>query len=1495
LTALTKSFTPWTFSHSTLQHQLGRRRPPPLLVSYHHLVLGIDFRPATTLRQRTLRLSFLNHRCSHASVRSLPASSHHSSEDRFHSAFAVALLAWSLHFVSFSNTDTYFTSLDLISCLIHPSSSFLPRKYFNRIVCHSSLTQANQLRCAAHLLHWHRLHSSREEKRRASPSSPNQMTNLYKATMNRMFTRKKAKPAKAEPKIELDLSVALPATENFRTSLLMPNLSARFSMLREQDDPTTKIGKAVDDSVLAPTRQSRLYDFQSPYGLDDIAEVASIRSSIRPPFAREGRTNSYASDGGYNTDDDSSHNGSVMSRARPGEGNVLFGGRQKIYKIAGDGLKGRTLYEDDVGATSFQKYRQSERDREEAERLQELKDIRNGKGEYASPTKGSSSVNGSLTRQTSSSTTTSALDSRASTAATSINSQGTPTIPSAPANALSAFNFSTPTAAAAPGLDRSATKRRLYEQGLDRDIQDQQSQQITRLNSIAKGRGALTGGRTTPDMFHSRPSQDRLHRPGMNIFRSNSPTSPPNASSPINAHSGMNGLTEVNGTGANGVNGSGHADNVQASESNSPISSPIGEPNALASALNPNDRGKATAMGVFNKPKQFNEQQFLERQQTLRKGRETPLGSLHEGLGDSPKESEEIDRDQMEERRGLASSPFTGDNRSRSTSRGPTNRSRSDSSAQKYEPAIVPSAPVQHAGVSAFQRAAMQMKAINAGPLPAKEAPKVPKNNRFAFHDDSESDYEQDEPVTAPQISQPVRLPTIPMPSGGHAAMPPQHEHPALREHPAFRSPKLPEIEMPKEEITNSVSGFDFGQPKFSNDFEAQSPTLGSASGGLSGMVRQHLRQGSDTSHYSVAQPSQSDVFPAALQTRNLSNGVENNAMNTPAHSSYSHSNPWDLEDFDEYGVDNNSPVSPLESMNNTPRRDGGRPSHENTDYRRQVLSKTSETARETPWQEEMRKKSHARGGSSETQQEQDAFTSEIAARQKAIQEKLKARAESDSRSSSPGPSKAVPFMGGLGTLRMKTSRESSQVRDPNAKLAKFPGLNGSSINPSGHTPSPPASAINDRPSYDRWKSDRSDQSARSDPRQRSRSRAETSHSREPMQAFPSYSNGISNAMTSQSSSRPATGRESDERMRSRANSNVNSTRSRSNSEHSANGRSRSRSGRYRDDLAEAMAVGNSSRTTMFPEATPAIPEQYATDFPAQTPAPDHPIPAIPLSLKESNALRLQQIANREADHRPVDRQIENRQLEPRQVDPNTFEQKGLWPPPIPSANGIGLPSPRPSPGFAPAGPAYSPALSQGISPRPSPGIGPMSPGLMSTGRGSPFTGNPTPPVSASSTPVAPSFPTGNPNVLSAATFGRRATNRKMSIKKTEISEPILISTTSVIDTVDLPPGASLMNGMDDVPPVPAFNPRRKRFGFGRELDTPEPPFMSSQYNSLSADERERQPRSKHRLRKSSSDGAKIGLHIRAQQQGLAMQSTPTLPHKLSPPRNRNAVEGGMF
>lgn len=66
----------------------------------------------------------------------------------------------------------------------------------------------------------------------------------------------------------------------------------------------------------------------------------------------------------------------------------------------------------------------------------------------------------------------------------------------------------------------------------------------------------------------------------------------------------------------------------------SPPMSPVQDPTFLAS-LEPNDLGKATASGAFNKPsKQYSEQQYLQRQLQLQQGRESP--SLTRPFSPSP-------------------------------------------------------------------------------------------------------------------------------------------------------------------------------------------------------------------------------------------------------------------------------------------------------------------------------------------------------------------------------------------------------------------------------------------------------------------------------------------------------------------------------------------------------------------------------------------------------------------------------------------------------------------------------------------------------------------------------------------------------------------------------------------------------------------------------------------------------------------------------------------
>jgi hypothetical protein len=125
------------------------------------------------------------------------------------------------------------------------------------------------------------------------------------------------------------------------------------------------------------------------------------------------------------------------------------------------------------------------------------------------------------------------------------------------------------------------------------------------------------------------------------------------------------------------------------------------------------------------------------------------------------------------------------------------------------------------------------------------------------------------------------------------------------------------------------------------------------------------------------------------------------------------------------------------------------------------------------------------------------------------------------------------------------------------------------------------------------------------------------------------------------------------------------------------------------------------------------------------------------------------------------------------------------------------------------------------------------------------------------------------------------------------------------MDTVDLPPGASLKNGMEPPPPpVPPINPMRRRFGLGRSehrdttMETPHPPFAEKPRTN-SADNIDTAPlaHAKSRLRKTSSEGH--SLHSRSQAQ---VRTNPGVPPPVlagrnnSPPRpERPVVEGAMF
>ncbi|KAI6966383.1 hypothetical protein KC355_g12154, partial [Hortaea werneckii] len=153
---------------------------------------------------------------------------------------------------------------------------------------------------------------------------------------------------------------------------------------------------------------------------------------------------------------------------------------------------------------------------------------------------------------------------------------------------------------------------------------------------------------------------------------------------------------------------------------------------------------------------------------------------------------------------------------------------------------------------------------------------------------------------------------------------------------------------------------------------------------------------------------------------------------------------------------------------------------------------------------------------------------------------------------------------------------------------------------------------------------------------------------------------------------------------------------------------------------------------------------------------------------------------------------------------------------------------------------------------------------------------------------------------------------RKKTISKFDISEPTLISSTSNVDTIELPEGASLKNGMDGPPPVPPINPKRrgtrKLFGLGRSEMSEDAASYSNYGRSKTPDPWMSRPTpepdfSAPRARKASNAGfAASEFESNStpvlQQYGFPSSSgTPTSPERVErAPMPQNApMEGGMF
>jgi len=1155
-----------------------------------------------------------------------------------------------------------------------------------------------------------------------------------------------------EPKPEFNIAAALPSSDDFRTSLLMPNLSARFSMLREQDDPNSLLGKASDDSVLQPRRRSRLdFGFGSS-GLNDIAEVSSINSSIRPPFAFT-RQDSYGSEDGYGSESDSMNPGSMMGRARPGEGNVLFGGRQKVYKIPLSGSTtglGKAVYEDDIGTSAFQRYRRerqllegrsSDDDRgfdcgldhadagyHDDTRIPTLND--SAKDLSHSPSQSSTNKK----RSTASSSAKS--EARSSTAATSVASQPGATAPvslpppSQPPSAPAPAPAPAPTPAPS-SLKRADTKtRRLYEQGLNQDIYDQQTSALSRLNSIQRQR-TLNNGKQTPPFLHSAKSASNLHdKPSQPVYALRAQSPPPSAPlAPLTTFGSLRQATSSNGS-------------PLTSAAQSPVSPPneFDEPNMLTQALEPGDRGKATAMGAFNKPaQQFDEKQYLERQQQLQRS-QSKAGIRKDAVAPSAFQQRMGQFEQADRER--STSDASEPSRSRPVPK------RQDSLRRARQPTRA---------YNVFQNAVSQIPEVPTKP-DAQQAGQQYDAHRTFFGNISASESEEEEDEEARNQSlynqsdfgygpPPGRWQPTPLPSvSEHPALRPQTSSSAVgEESEASLEPKPLRPTPSSRSLQTNAANAETVAPAL------DSPTLGpSTTEPLNGMVH-HLRQKSNQSSiYPNDEGINLDEVPEIPEMpwnrkSELHYGGTSDSESR-VQSSYANSNPWDLDEIDRAYNDtdnvSHASVSPIESTLPPGPFESRALSHVPQE-RLSEVSQDIDDSTSPAWQSELRKQ-HTRDASTATQLERDAFANELAARRNAIQENIKSMVERDnnnSRGVSPARSAGGGFKA-FGKLKSKPSRESVDVRREPAASNKAMKMLGISANASSNT----LNSQYERSGYSFDTTRPRGNSSASRPR-------DTSGSRPPMPAQPTRAaptgewepvraRGDSEASRSGPSSRP----------RSRSNSEV------------TTGRSRSRTGPYRDDLERAMVEGMGSSIAGLPDMSPMIPHEF-------TPKPSPDVTQSPFEAQtriRSNS-RPAMMAN----------YFEPKTLQPIQTGPNGR--------------------------LAPGGPSpalYSPA---GSSARPSPAPSPIIPNL-------------TPPLSGANTPQVASFTPSPMPIIQP----RQGALRKKTISKSSISEPTLISSTSNVDTVDLPEGASLKNGMDDTtpPPVPPINPKRrgarKLFGLGR-------------------------------------------------------------------------------
>ncbi len=928
-----------------------------------------------------------------------------------------------------------------------------------------------------------------------------------------------------ESKPTVDLATALPSSNDFRTSLIMPNLSARFSMLREQDDPSTKIGKANDDSVLFPKRSSRLNLF-SHNPLTDIAEVDSIRDSIRPPFAHGGRKYSLDTDG-YDSDCGTS----IISRSRPGEGNTLFGGRQKFYKIPAESsvkagsasdlaqtdagsMNGRVMYENDASLSLFQKHREKEREEQrKREGRDSLDDAEDGAEDDPprSPTTGFSKDRG-----TNSSTTS--VPGRYSTAATSVESLSSP---SQYHNNTSAVNLASPNTAnqAKTGLDRNATAYgKLYGQALNqsaplhrvtKDVIDKLSRPGTL--TVHQKPDAVSPVDVKPKHKDNKPRKAPSPQPSS--FRS---LSPPPMSSPNQA------MLDATIRGARPL----EVAQAQVRGYKRPLSPPPSEGEDVATLVNsvqPEDRGKATALGLFNKPsRNYDEQQFSQRQLQMHEGRSSPLphprSSTPVSTPASPNESVSLLK-------------------------------RRDTSQEEPRPAKDARARAaslirqQNAELAALET---QRKAVDQQTTDPTTSENAPTSNTFQDVDGSRP------------LEEAEATPLVPPSEISNQT------HPAFRPvTEGFIFPSFDAIANRPQSIDeprpiSSVRENQTGTPLVGDDFDPHEEGLG-----LSGLIRTHLRSDSD----------RSSTCPPVLMNKSPRIGASPLNADEPEMPEPEQAQDQPIDVQSRMAQSAKQFLDTANLMKNRLNSQTQRSANQDAEQSGQESELT------TSWQDELRSR-HQRGGSTETQQEREAFKDELAERRRKVQEKLKNVVDNSSRSASPVLSSEIGAakIGNAFTakLRSKSSRRDFGSNRPispdhTLKAMKVLGLGGAA---------PPNTALPKPPQQELWREEEERMLEAFGRRPKPKAATKPSPKKDMRQppAEPASSRTTQNDESDRLQQRSATPASTHSSLRDRSMSDV-------------AGRPKSRNAHYRDDLEKAMAegTGSQSRTNISIPPRPSI------------------------------------------------------------------------------------------------------------------------------------------------------------------------------------------------------------------------------------------------------------------------------------------------------------------